>query len=38
MGTALLGVVLYFLVAFGAATVYYSASRQFPLLIDRALL
>jgi hypothetical protein len=36
--TALLGVGLHFMVAFGAAAVYYFASRYVPFLIDRALL
>jgi len=37
VATALIGVALHFVVAFGAATVYFVASRWFPLLIDRAL-
>src|SRR5450755_4129609 len=36
-GSALMGVALHFLVAFGAATVYYAASRRLPFLIDQAL-
>ncbi len=36
--TATLGVVLHFFIAFGAATVYYLASRKFSFLIDRAIL
>jgi hypothetical protein len=36
--TATLGVFLRFVIAFGAATVYYLASRRLPLLIDRAVL
>ena len=36
--TAALGVVLHFLIALGAATVYYIASRRFQILIDRAVL
>jgi hypothetical protein len=36
--SALLGVALHFLVALGAATVYYTASRSLPVLIDHALL
>jgi hypothetical protein len=36
--TALLGVGLHFTIAFGAAAVYYVASRDIPFLIDRALL
>jgi uncharacterized membrane protein YagU involved in acid resistance len=35
--TALLGLALHFLIAFGAAAVYYVASRYIPLLINRAL-
>ncbi|MCU1232845.1 MAG: hypothetical protein JWP63_812 [Candidatus Solibacter sp.] len=35
--TALLGLILHFVVATGAAAVYYFASRQFPILIDQAL-
>ena len=34
--TAALGVVLHFLIALGAATVYYIASRRFEILVDRA--
>jgi hypothetical protein len=34
---ALLGVVLHFIVATGAAAVYYFASRSLPVLLDRAL-
>jgi hypothetical protein len=37
-GTALLGAALHFAVAFGAAAVYYLASRYLPFLIHRALL
>jgi hypothetical protein len=36
--SALLGVGLHFLVAFGAATVYYTVSRSLPVLLDHALL
>ena len=36
-GSALMGVALHFLVAFGAATAYYAASRRLPFLIDQAL-
>jgi Protein of unknown function (DUF1440). len=36
--TATLGVFLHFVIAFGAAAVYYLASRRLPLLIDRAVL
>ena len=35
--SALLGLALHFLIALGAATVYYFASRSLPVLIDRAL-
>jgi hypothetical protein len=36
--TAVLGVVLHFVIAFGAAVVYYLASRKLPLLVQRAVL
>lgn len=36
-GAALLGVALHFLIAFGAAAVYYLASRYMPVLVNRAL-
>ncbi|MGC2109304.1 MAG: hypothetical protein WA655_07285 [Candidatus Korobacteraceae bacterium] len=36
--TAVLGVVLHFVIAFGAATVYYLASRQLPFLVHRVIL
>ena len=36
--TAALGLVLHFVIAFGASVVYYSASRVLPVLISRALL
>lgn len=36
--TAALGVFLHFLIALGAATVYYIASRRFEILVDRAVL
>jgi hypothetical protein len=36
--TAALGVVLQFVIALGAATVYYPASRKLPFLVSRALL
>jgi hypothetical protein len=36
--TATLGIVLHFLIAFGAATVYYLASRKVSFLIDHAVL
>ncbi len=35
--TATLGVVLHFLIAFGAATVYFLASHKLPFLIHRAI-
>jgi hypothetical protein len=37
MGTALLGLALHFVVATGAASVYYLASRSLPVMIDHAL-
>jgi hypothetical protein len=36
-GSALMGLGLHFIVAIGAATVYYTASRWLPFLIDHAL-
>jgi hypothetical protein len=36
--TAALGVVLHFLIALGAATAYYLASRRFEILVHRAVL
>lgn len=36
--TAALGVVLHFVIALGAATVYYLASRKLAFLVDRAVL
>lgn len=36
--TALLGVLLHFVIAFGVATVFYLLSRTFPLLIKQAIL
>lgn len=36
-GTALLGALLHFVIATGAAAVYYLASRSLPVLLDRAL-
>jgi uncharacterized membrane protein YagU involved in acid resistance len=36
--TAALGVVLHFIIALGAATVYYLASRKLPVLVTRAVL
>jgi uncharacterized membrane protein YagU involved in acid resistance len=36
LGTAALGLVLHFLIAFGAAAVYYAASRALKLLVRRA--
>jgi uncharacterized membrane protein YagU involved in acid resistance len=38
METAVLGVFLHFVIAFGAATVYYLASRKLPFMIHRAVL
>lgn len=35
-GTAVLGFVLHFVIAFGAATVYYLASRKLPFLLQQA--
>jgi hypothetical protein len=37
-GTAALGLLLHFVIAFGASAVYYFASRFLPVLINRALL
>jgi hypothetical protein len=37
IGSALLGVALHFLIAFGAAAVFYLATRYIPVLIDHAL-
>jgi uncharacterized membrane protein YagU involved in acid resistance len=36
LATALLGLLCHFVVAFGAATVYFLASRPVPILIERA--
>jgi uncharacterized membrane protein YagU involved in acid resistance len=36
MRSAALGVLLHFVIALGAATVYYLASRKFPFLVSRA--
>jgi hypothetical protein len=36
--TVMLGIALHFVIAFGAATVYFIASRLLPILIDQALL
>jgi hypothetical protein len=36
--TALLGVLLHFVIAFSVATIYYFASRKLPILIRRAIL
>jgi len=36
MATAVLGLACHYFIAFSAATVYYMASRWFPLLIERA--
>jgi hypothetical protein len=38
VGTALLGVLLHFIVATGAAAVYYFARRSLPMMIDQALI
>ena len=38
MRTAVLGTFLHFVIAFGAATVYYLASRKLAFLVDRAVL
>ncbi|HEY6304282.1 MAG TPA: hypothetical protein VIX14_14580 [Terriglobales bacterium] len=38
LGAAALGVVLQFVIALGAATVYYLASRKLPFLVSRAVL
>jgi uncharacterized membrane protein YagU involved in acid resistance len=38
MGTALLGLALHFAIAFGAATVYFAASRNMRILVDQAAL
>ncbi len=38
LGTVALGVVLQFVIALGAATVYYLASRKLPFLVSRAVL
>jgi uncharacterized membrane protein YagU involved in acid resistance len=38
METAALGVFLHFVIAFGAATVYYLASRKLPFMVSRAVL
>jgi hypothetical protein len=38
VGTALLGALLHFIVATGAAAVYYFASRSLPMMIDQALI
>jgi hypothetical protein len=36
--TAALGAILHFVIALGAATVYYLASRKLPILVNRAVL
>jgi hypothetical protein len=36
--SAVLGFVLHFVIAIGAATVYYAASRKLPILVERATL
>jgi hypothetical protein len=38
VATALLGLFLHFVIAFGAATVFYMASRQLPFLVQQAVL
>jgi len=38
MATALLGLFLHFVIAFGAATVYFAASRALPILVKQAAL
>jgi uncharacterized membrane protein YagU involved in acid resistance len=38
MRTAVLGTVLHFIIAFGAATVYYLASRKIGFLLDHAVI
>jgi hypothetical protein len=38
MGIALLGLLCHFTIAFGAATVYYLASRKIPFLVDHYLI
>lgn len=38
VGTALLGLALHFVIALGAATVYFAASRALPILLQQALL
>jgi hypothetical protein len=38
VGTAVLGVILHFVIALGAATVYYLASRRLTFLVSRAVL
>jgi hypothetical protein len=38
VGTAVLGVILHFVIAIGAATVYYLASRRLTFLVSRAVL
>jgi hypothetical protein len=38
MATALLGLALHFVIAFGAATVYFAASRQMRILVEQAAL
>jgi hypothetical protein len=38
MASAVLGVILHFVIAFGAAAAYYLASRKLPLLVSRPVL
>ena len=38
ISSAVLGVIFHFVIAFGAATVYYLASRKLPVMIHRAVL
>ncbi len=38
VGTALLGLFLHFVIAFGAAAVYFAASRALPVLLEQAAL
>jgi uncharacterized membrane protein YagU involved in acid resistance len=38
VGTALLGLVLHFVIAFGAAATYYLVSRKLPILVRQAII
>lgn len=38
LGTAALGLAMHFMIAFGAATVFYAASRKLPILTRRAVM